>query len=376
MTTPLLAPPATPPATASARRVEHVRLPAAGPAWFPSVMGTGILATLLATYAGGGPVHAAAEALLVVAWLLLLGLGGGFTVRAVRRPGSLRASVASPGDRALWGTVAMGVLSVGSATLAVAPGGTSLVVGLVLWSAGTALGLVTALGFTAGLLRGGAGQPSFSWGLPVVPPMVSATAGAALVPHLAGHPRAAVALLVASAACFPVALALGVVVFAIGYHHHWRVAAVPVAASASTWIPLGIVGQSVAAAQALAAAATPWLTPDAASDVRSLAVGYGVAVLACGVPLAAWAVVVTVRGFACRMPFGPGWWALTFPVGTVALGLHHLGGTSGHASVTVAGGTVLAVLCGTWTLCAGATVRAVAGVLTEWRGVGGGHGAR
>jgi tellurite resistance protein TehA-like permease len=120
----------------------------------------------------------------------------------------------------------------------------------------------------------------------------------------------------------------------------------------------------------------PWLTADAASVVRALAVGYGVAVLACGVPLAAWALVVTVRGFAHRMPFAPGWWALTFPVGTVALGLHHLGGTSGHASFVVAGGGVLAVLCGTWTLCAVASVRALAGVLTEWRGVGGGRGAR
>ena len=371
MTTSLL----TPSTTAPARRVEHLTLPPAGPAWFPSVMGTGILATLLATYAGGGPVHAAAEALLVVAWLLLLGLGGGFVARAVRRPARLRASVATPADRALWGTVAMGVLSVGSATLAVAPGRSSVVVALGLWCVGTALGLVTALGFTAGLVRGAAGEPSFVWGLPVVPPMVSATAGAALVPHLSEHPGAAVALLAASAACFPVALVLGLVVFAIGYHHHWRVAPVPLAATASAWIPLGIVGQSVAAAQARATAAAPWLTPGAASEVRALAVGYGVVVLACGIPLAAWALVVTARGFAHRMPFVPGWWALTFPVGTVALGLHHLGGTSGHASVTAAGGAVLTVLCGTWTLCAGATVRAVASVLTEWRGVGAGAAA-
>jgi len=270
----------------------------------------------------------------------------------------------------------MGVLSVGSATLSVVPGSGSVAVALVLWGIGTVLGLVTAIGFTARLVRGAAGEPTFVWGLPVVPPMVSATAGAALVPHLSDHPAGAVALLAASAACFPVALVLGLVVFAVGYHHHWRVAPLPLAATPSAWIPLGIVGQSVAAAQALATAAAPWLAPGAASEVRTLAVGYGVVVLAGGVPLVAWAALVTVRGFARRMPFGPGWWALTFPVGTVALGLHHLGGTSGHASFVVAGGVVLVVLCGTWTLCAGATARAVASVLTEWRGVGSGSRAR
>ncbi len=340
-------------------------------------MGTAILATLLQTYGGTGPLRTPATVLLALAWLLLLGLAGGF---AVRRPANLRASVATPSDRAQWGTVAMGVLAVGSATLAVLPGQLFVGVALAFWVIGTVLGLVTAVAFTAELVRGAAGEPAFVWGLPVVPPMVSATVGAALVPHLADHPGAAVALLTASAACFPVALVLGLVVFAVGYHHHWRVAPVPLAASASAWIPLGIVGQSVAAAQALAASSAPWLTPGAASDVRTLAVVYGVVVLAGGVPLAAWASVVTVRGFARRMPFAPGWWALTFPVGTVALGLHHLGGTSGHASLVVAGGVVLAVLCGTWTLCAAASVRAVAApvvrVLTEWRDVGTGVGAR
>ncbi|MGO4598628.1 TDT family transporter [Terrabacter sp. 2RAF25] len=374
MTTPLLARP-TRGATTPDPRVGSAPLPPVGPVWFPSVMGTGILSTLLATYSSAGALRVAAVSLLVVAWLLLLGLGGGFAARAVNRPERLRASVATSSDRAMWGTVAMGVLSVGSATLAVLPGRGSVVLALVLWSLGTALGLVTALGFTAGLVRGVAGEPSFLWGLPVVPPMVSATAGAALVPQLPGHPGAAVALLAASTACFPVALGLGLVVFAVGYHHHWRVAAVPVAASASAWIPLGIVGQSLAAAQSLATAAAPWLTPAAASHVRALAVGYGLVVLACGVPAAAWAVVVTTRGFARRMPFGPGWWALTFPVGTVSLGLHHLGGASGHASVVVAGGVVLVALCGTWTLCAAATARAVASVLTEWRGVGTGAAA-
>jgi tellurite resistance protein TehA-like permease len=340
-------------------------------------MGTGILATLLAAYADGpGPgdrLHDAARALMVLAWLLLVTVGGGFLVRVIRRPERLRASLATPTDRALWGTVAMGVLAVGSATLTVAPGRTSALLGAGLWVVGTVLGLATALGFTATLVRGEAGEPTLVWGLPVVPPMVSATAGAALVPHVSTVPGAGLALLGVATACFPVALALGVVVFTLGYAHHWRVAPVPLAASATSWIPLGIVGQSVGAAQALAAAAGPWLTPVAAADLRSLAVGYGVVVLAAGVPLAGWAVAVTARGFAGRMPFSPGWWALTFPIGTVSLGLHHLAGSSHRTGFAVAGTVVLAVLCGTWSLCALASARAV---LTEWRGVGTGRAGR
>jgi tellurite resistance protein TehA-like permease len=88
----------------------------------------------------------------------------------------------------------------------------------------------------------------------------------------------------------------------------------------------------------------------------SIANDYGVLMLGLGMPLAAWAVAMTIRGFRHRMPFVPGWWSLTFPIGTLALGSHLLGVGTGMTVLLVAGVVCALVLCGTWTLCAVASV--------------------
>src|SRR6478752_7840448 len=337
-----------------------VALPPAGPAWYGAVMGTGILATLTQTLAPGSAV---ARVLLVIGWALLIGLTSGFVVRSVRYPGTLTARGGE--QLPLWGMVAMGLLSVGAATATVLPAwiptlsGTGVLIDGVLWILGTVLGLATTIGFTTVLVRGGAGSPSTVWGLAVVPPMVSATAGAGLVPHLT--PTLQVAMLLVTFACFALSLTLGGVIFAVAYHHHWRVAGLAIAASTTAWIPLGVVGQSTAAAQAMATQAGPLLPASTAATVQSVANDYGLLMLSLGAPLAAWAVVMTVRGFRHRMPFVPGWWSLTFPIGTLALGSHLLGVATGMTVFLVAGIVCWLTLCGTWTLCAVATVRALFG---------------
>ena len=339
-------------------------VPPPGPAWYPAVMGTGILATLLQlTSAGAGPLHDLAVAVLALAWLLLLVLSGLFAARSLRVPGSLRATVTDTRVLPLWGTVAMGLLAVGAATSTVLPAvdagltGTAVALDAVLWTAGTVLGLATAFGFSVALMRRSVGTPTLVWGLPIVPPMVSATTGTAFAAHVGLTGRFLVVLV--TTACFGVALVLGVLVFGIGYHHHWRVDPVALVASPSTWIPLGIVGQSTAAAQSIAAATHGLLTPDTSRLVHDLAVGYGVVTLAAGAPLLGWAALVTVRGFRGRMPFTPGWWALTFPVGTLSLGSHLLGVATGRPSLVVLGAAFLTLLGLTWSLCAVASVRAV-----------------
>ncbi len=350
MTTTLLAP-----------RPTRTALPPAGPAWYGAVMGTAILATLTQSLVPGLWV---ARALLVLGWLLLVGLTAGFAARAVRHPGTLAASV-RVGAMPLWGMVSMGVLAVGSATATVLPSWepvlADLAVGVdgILWVLGTALGLATAAGFSVLLVRTDAGAPTTVWGLAVVPPMVAATVGAGLVPHLP-TPALQLSMLLVTAACFLLSLTLGAVIFAMAYHQHWRVAGLAVAASATAWIPLGVVGQSTAAAQAMAGSAGPLLPASLAAALQDVANDYGVLMLGLGVPLAAWAVAMTVRGFRRRMPFVPGWWSLTFPIGTLALGAHLLGVGSGMTVFLAVGLACWSALCGTWVLCALATARAVA----------------
>lgn len=347
-----------------APRTAHTALPGAGPAWFGSVMGTAILATLLQAVAGhvhGGVL--AARVLLLAAWMLLIGLVAAFARRCVLDRATLRGSWQGLVPMAQWGMVSMGALAVGAAGSSVVPPWLPTLASLawsldgVLWVLGSTLGFALALGFAGRLVRREPGEPTTVWGLAVVPPMVTATTGAALAGQADGAVRAVV-LLVAVAG-FAVALCLGGIVFGVAYHHHWRVAPVPTAAAASAWIPLGIVGQSVAAAQALTAELRNGLTPSAGAALAAIAHGYGVAMLLVGVPLVVWAVRVTVRGFRNRMPFTPGWWAMTFPVGTIALGAHLLGEGTGWGWAHALAVLALTTLAGTWSLCAVASVRAV-----------------
>ena len=365
----------------------RVPLPPAGPAWFPTVMGSGILSTLIALlwseYAVGLGV---ATALLVVTWVLLIGLTAGF-VRACRKDRDLvGAALREASQRPAWGTVSMGVLSAGSATSTVLPdwserlSDVSLGVDAVLWTVGTILGLVVAVDFAAGLVArlrkersrrpgpmglepggsGGLGTPTPVWGLTVVAPMVASTAGCTFIPHV-DSTAAKVALLAVIIVCFVVALGLGALVFTAAYYHHWRRESLPLALRTSLWIPLGVVGQSTAAIQLIAARGSELLPESARPGVLHAAHLYGIVVLgAIGTVLAAYATVMTIAGFAQRMPFGTGWWSLTFPIGTCALGAFYLGQVHEEAGWHVASGVITGVLACTWTLCVVATLTAVA----------------
>ncbi|MDO5080541.1 TDT family transporter [Buchananella hordeovulneris] len=331
-------------------------LPPPGPVWFPSVMGTGILATLLQLHAGRLPgAGGAAVVALAVAWGLLLFLTTAFAARSVARPSSFVATLRQPALVPFWGTVAMGILAVGSATATVLPAHFPALadwawrVDRALWLTGTAIGVVAALGFGVRLVGTELGRPTTGWGLAVVGPMVSATTGALLVPHVPASQ--APYFWCAAALCFCLSLFLGLVVFAYAYHHHWRVAPVPLVAACSSWIPLGMVGQSTAAVQALAGQGAALMTPPLGAALAHLANWYGWGMFALGIPLVAWASLVTVRGFARGMPFTPGWWALTFPIGTLALGATFLAVGTGLPAFTWLGAAVTVVLTGTVSFC-------------------------
>ncbi len=335
---------------------ERAPLPPAGPMWFSTVMGTGILSTLLAREVGNvSALLVPATALLVIGLVALVGLSAAFAVRIGRDRAALTSTLTNPAISPTWGTVSMGILAVGSAALTAGPhlGALAhplLVLDVVLWLVGTALGLVTTFGFAAVLLRRRGGTPALAWGLAVVPPMVSATTGAALVPSApAGGVRDL--LLVVSTACFLISLSIGAAVFAVGYHHCARRVPLPIPASVSAWIPLGVVGQSMAAAQSLATQSGTVLSPGTTRGVHHVANGYGYAMLICAVPVVGWAIAMTVRGFRARMAFAPGWWALTFPIGTLALGTRLLGASTGVQAIATVGIVCIVVLAGTWTFC-------------------------
>lgn len=353
------------PAAARGHFPPDLALPQVGPAWFGAVMGTGILATLTEIHRGELPgASVLSMVLLGLGWLLMCALGGVFLLRAAVDGQVWRASVDGVAAQVSWGMVAMGILAVGSATANVLPAHLPALTEAawwadrVLWTLGTVIGVVAALGFAVRLVGKEAGAPSTTWALPLVPPMVSATTGAALIPNLGSRPGQ-FWLLLAVVAGFFMSLFLGSVVFAEAYRHHWRIAPLPVAAATSAWIPLGMVGQSTAAAQSIAAQARQFLLPGDHGTAQTAANAYGLCALAIGVPLVVWAVAKTLQGFAAKMPFTLGWWALTFPVGTLSLGTHMLAAGTGWAVFDLVSVVAWICLLGTWTLCAVSTVRAV-----------------
>lgn len=322
-------------------------MPGPGPAWFGAVMGTGGLAALLQIHSRSLSVfEPLALVMLGLGWALLLGLGTGFVRSVARDPEVWTRSVRDAAMLPLWGMVSMGLLAMGSATFVVvdarAPSLSTVAFGIdtALWGAGTVLGLATAVGFAVWLFTTRPDHPLPTWALPMVPPMTSATAGGLLAQQIDSD--AVRALVVAVCAVgFVAALALGGTVIAMAYHHAWFRTPVPVVLSTSTWIPLGIVGQSAAAAQVLAG-------PELAGVARV----FGATVLIAGAGLGAFAVLTTIRGFLARMPFNPGWWAMAYSLSTCALGAHHLGWQA--ASLV----TVFALI-GIWLLCTVASVHAV-----------------
>ncbi|GAA1474798.1 TDT family transporter [Corynebacterium felinum] len=335
-------------------------LPPAGPAWFPATMGTGILASLLQLHESRIPgASMAAVAVLIVAWSIFLGL-------VVASCWNIRVwwdSVREFSTMPFLATVSMGMLSIGAATALVvsaqwpAYADLAWAIDAVMWWCATIIGVATALGFSARLIGVDRGAPTPVWGLAVVSPMVSATTGAGL--SGVSSPQWAVTIHMVSTACFYLSFFVGVLIFFRAYQQHFVIAPIPIPASASSWIPLGVVGQSTAAAQALAFRTDGAVAEIYGGQVHVMANLYGWLMFVVGIPLVGLAVVVTLRGFYLRMPFSPGWWALTFPVGTLALGATWLAQGTGYEWLTHLGALVTVGLVGTVSVCCGASVVAV-----------------
>lgn len=330
------------------RRRYTAVLPPAGPAWAGSLMGTAVTAALLELHGFG----AGARVMLFIAATVAVIIAVGWLV--YRSPGFL------PGVMPAWAMVSMGLVSLGSAS--------SMILNETLNDAvwwfhfascvlGGALGLVTAGVYLRLILTTRAGAPTFSWGLPLVTPMVTATAGMRVHGWLSSVNVAqgyTTFILWLSFAAFGFTLLLAPVVFARVYYFYFgpRVQRTaqnrlePMAAP-TIWIPLGIIGQSMACAQLLGAAAG-W---------ELAGILYGILMCVLAVPVGLFAVVVHYQAALRGISYSPTWWASTFPLGTLCMGTHWLSASTGaqwlnwvslfllvilliHVGVATAGGTL------------------------------------
>lgn len=273
-------------------------LPGPGAAWGGAVMGLSITASLLGVHVGAGV--GTAVTVLAAAVLLLLLAG------AVRAPRFT--------DLPAWSMMTMGLLALGSAA-DTNLGWTGFHVAT--WAVGSVAAVVVLVAQCVRLVRGKVAAV-FPGVLPLVTPMVAATNAAQV-----GHPLPGTVLFAAS-------LLTALPAFARVYLAGGRRPAVEVAATA--WIPLGVVGQSSAAALLLSGASTAGVV-------------YATGMLCLGVPAGVWAVVNHWGALAHRPAPNPSWWAATFPVGTCSLGTHTLADATGLGWIDTVSVALLVLLC-------------------------------
>ncbi|WP_375481266.1 TDT family transporter [uncultured Jatrophihabitans sp.] len=325
------------------------------PNWFAAVMGTCIVGVA----AAGLPVQfTGLRTLGTVGWaaaaVLLVALTAATVAHWVTHPARARSHHLDPVMAHFYGVPPMALLTVGAGSLLLGKDVLGLRVAVdvdwVLWFAGTVLGLAAAAvvpylqftrhdGVTARSAFGG-------WLMPVVPPMVSASTGALLIPHApAGQAR--LTLLMACYAMFGLALIASLVVITLIWHR-LAVHGVDEPRMVPTlWIVLGPLGQSVTAANLLGGVAAQALPRPYSTALQAFGVVYGVPVWGFALLWAGVAGAVTVRTARAGMPFSLTWWSFTFPVGTCVtatsgLALHTGADLFRYGAVVVFAGLVLA----------------------------------
>ncbi|WP_236796782.1 TDT family transporter [Amycolatopsis sp. GM8] len=326
-------------------------LPRAGttPNWFASVMGTGIVANAVPTLPGHVPgLRSVATVVWAGAalWLVVLCVSFGRELR--RDPSGQLAHLRDPVLAHFWGAPPMALLTVGAGTLTLGQEwiglGPALAVAWTLWTVGTVLGLVTAVGLPYRMSTGqvGDGEVFAGWLMPVVPPMVSAATGAALIPHLpAGQAR--LTMLLGCYALFGVSLFATLALLPLIWH---RLVRGGPGLAPTVWIVLGPLGQSITAANLLGAVQGP--TGRLAGIIYGVPT-WGFAML--------WLVLAAALVIRARAGFSLSWWSFTFPLGTCVTGTSALAAAT-HAdlfAVTAVGLYVL--LAALWLTVAVRTVR-------------------
>ncbi|WP_329131259.1 TDT family transporter [Streptomyces sp. NBC_01476] len=309
-----------------------------GPNWYASVMGTGIVANAAATL----PIHVtglrtAATVVWALAAFVLVALTAAWAVHWTRHRDQATAHAAHPVMAHFWGAPAMALLTVGAGTLLLGKDWigphAAVDADTVLWSMGTALGLVTAVWIPHRVMTSHdvADDAAFGgWLMPVVPPMVSAATGALLIPHLPpGQGR--LTLLLGCYAMFGISLFASLVIITqiwtrLVHHKTGPAAMVP-----TLWIVLGPLGQSVTAANLLGGVAHLALPRPYAGAAVAFGFLYGVPTWGFAMMWLALAASITARTTRRHLPFSLTWWSFTFPVGTCVTGTSalavHLGST-------------------------------------------------
>ncbi|MBV7314098.1 TDT family transporter [Shewanella sp. NIFS-20-20] len=335
-----------------------------GPNWFASVMGTGIIANA----AAGLPIFADkltgfAILVWVIAALMLLVLLVVKVWQTLMRPHLIKRQLNDGVMAQFFGAPPMAMLTVaGGAVLVghhVIPEVWAINLGWGLWIAGTITGLLTAivipyLHFTRYEMPDDAAFGG--WLMPVVPPMVSATIGALLIPH-ATSLVVQQTLLYACYAMFGLSLVTSLVIITLIWSRLAHAGTSGGARVPTLWIVLGPLGQSVTAIGSLGGVALTILPAPFAASFHTMALLYGVPVWGFAFYWSIIAALLTLRAMRRKMPFALTWWAFTFPVGTCVTGTTQL---AHYTELAIVAWGAVALFCGllaAWLIAAIGTLK-------------------
>lgn len=309
-----------------ATRVE--RLGRIGPNWFASVMGTGIVAVAGATLPVGFPGQRVFTTMVwVLSALLLAALTGAWAVHWLRFRANAKGHLYDPVQSQFLGAPPMALMVVGLGSVQLGPaliGQTAaLTIGWGSWVLGTALAVASAATVPYLMFTRRCTNPHEvfgGWLMPLVPPLVSAALGSALLPHApAGQWQLSMAVL--CYAMFGMSVIAAFIVFPILWRSLVQNPLPPAALVPTMWIVLGPLGQSINVANGLGAAATQTsIAGNYETPLLSFGVLYGVPVWGFAVLWFLIAAATTVHTVRTGMPFALTWWSFTFPVGVCVSG--------------------------------------------------------
>ena len=225
-----------------------------GPNWFASVMGTGIIANASASLPFfSTQLRAFAFVVWALASVMLIGLVLATSFFLFRQQNAWARHFRDPMMAQFYGAPPMAALTVAGGAVLVGHSGIgqdlALDISWILWSIGTLAGFCSAVVIPYRLFTVFKVRPDSAFGgwlMPVVPPMVSATIGAMLVPHApVGVPRQTLFYLCFSQ--FGLSFLAAMIIIAmiwsrLAHHGTSGTSRVP-----TLWIVLGPLGQSMTA---------------------------------------------------------------------------------------------------------------------------------